>query len=64
MLCYKDKEFCSRNCANKECKANQINIDIKHKDMVGLPLCTRFFANCDGYIEPSDIKLNIKQVVQ
>ena len=48
MICYKDMTFCSRDCANKECRLNKQNID-KPKDLEWMPVAYSDFKDCEKY---------------
>lgn len=48
MICYKDMTFCSRDCANKECKRNKKNID-KPPHLEWMPVAYSDFNNCPNY---------------
>ena len=48
MICYKDKTFCSRDCANMKCSINKKNIN-KPKDLEWMPIAYSDFKDCDRY---------------
>lgn len=50
MICYKDKTFCSRDCANKKCDLNKQNIDIP-PHLLWMPVAYSDFVDCDRYKE-------------
>ena len=45
MICYKDMTFCSRDCANTDCKLNNKNIH-KPKELEWMPVAYRDFKDC------------------
>ncbi len=50
MICYKDMTFCSRDCANKECKRNKKNIN-KPPDLEWMPVAYSDFKDCKRFKE-------------
>lgn len=52
MLCYKDRTFCSANCANEKCSVLFTEKVEKDAAKFGLPVaCSDFSDSCDDYIE-------------
>lgn len=51
MLCYKDRSFCSQNCANKECSRNINEYVIGAAKRCNLPIDMNDFKTDDcGYL--------------
>jgi len=48
MICYQDKTFCIRDCANMKCSINKKNIN-KPKDLEWMPISYSDFKDCDRY---------------
>lgn len=53
MITYKDMAFCARDCANRQCDRNKVNIN-KPKDLEWMPVDFAEFKGCAEWEEKND----------
>ena len=56
MLCYKDKSFCSRQCANVSCDRHKSHIDLEEVNRNKYLVSYTFYSDCEEYIPVIKIK--------
>ena len=54
VLCYRDRSYCSARCLNRDCSLNEVNVDRKHAEALGLPINFLDHSPHCGDYQPGD----------